>query len=108
MGVGSRGHAPPPWIFIHSTDIEDRGIIVLFLVFFLFFRLLSVAPIFGLFAIFWSFFPLPPPPWKLFCRRPCYPVFKVITKLFIILPHYAETCNELAQLMSTTKDELVG
>jgi len=37
-----------PWIFIHGTDIVDRGLIVLFFVFF--------------FAIFWSFFPLLPLP----------------------------------------------
>jgi len=39
-GVGSegqRGGCTPPWIFIHGTDIVDRGLIVLFLVFFCYF-----------------------------------------------------------------------
>jgi len=40
--AGGRG---PPWIFIHSTDIVDRGLIVLFFV---------------IFPIFRSFFPLAP------------------------------------------------
>jgi len=33
VGSGNRG-AVPPWIFIHGTDIEDRGLIVLFSDFF--------------------------------------------------------------------------
>jgi len=37
MGVGSKGRAPPR-IFIHGTDIVDRGLIVLF------FGLFSVGP----------------------------------------------------------------
>jgi len=42
-----------------GTNIVDRGLKVLFFgVFFAIFRC-SV------------FFPLPPPPWKFFCRRPC-------------------------------------
>jgi len=45
MSVGSGGHgAEPLWIFIHSTDIVDRGLIVLFSVFFAIFRSFSVAP----------------------------------------------------------------
>jgi len=35
---------PPPWIFIHDTDIVDRGLIVLFSVLFAIFRYFSVAP----------------------------------------------------------------
>jgi len=42
MGVsieGGAGEPWPPWIFIHCTDIVDRGLIVLFSVFFsIFFR----------------------------------------------------------------------
>jgi len=35
---------PPPWIFIHGTDIVDRGLIVLFFgLFLLFFGRFSVA-----------------------------------------------------------------
>jgi len=48
MGVGrgeERGTVPPR-IFIHGTDIVDRGLIVLF---------------FGLFCQFSVFFPLGPP-----------------------------------------------
>jgi len=46
MGVGIGGAVGlPPWIFIHGTDIVDKGLIVLF---------------FSLLAIFRSFFPLPP------------------------------------------------
>jgi len=37
MGVGSVGQGAP-WIFIHGTDIVDRGLIVLF------FGLFYVAP----------------------------------------------------------------
>jgi len=48
-----RGGRAPPWIFKHGTNIVDRGLKVLF---------------FGLFSVF---FPLFPPPWKIFCRRPC-------------------------------------
>jgi len=40
-----RGTVPPPWIFIHKTDIVDRGLKVLFL---------------GLFCYFSIFFPLAP------------------------------------------------
>jgi len=41
MGGGQGGHAPP-WIFIHGTNIVNRGLKILF---------------FGaFFAIFWSFF----------------------------------------------------
>jgi len=47
MGVG-RG-AVAPWIFIHGTDIVDRGIIVIF---------------FGLFLLFFGIFSVPPPSWK--------------------------------------------
>jgi len=56
MGVGSGRQwvrAPPPWIFIHDTDIVDRGLKVLF------FGLFSVFPLckrlksaaFGLFSV---------------------------------------------------------
>jgi len=43
----------PPWIFIHGTDIVDKGLIVL------------------LFGSFLLFFTVSPSPWKCFCRRPC-------------------------------------
>jgi len=47
MGVGRGGRGPcPPWIFIHGTNIVDRGLKVLFSAFF---------------AIFLFFFPLLPP-----------------------------------------------
>jgi len=61
MGVCSGGQ----WIFIHGTDIVDRGLKVLF------FGLFSVAPPswkrlnsanFRIFAIFQSFFVAPPLP----------------------------------------------
>jgi len=47
MGIGSGGKRawPPPWIFIHNTDIVDKGLIVLFFgVFLLFFVTFSAAP----------------------------------------------------------------
>jgi len=51
MFMGSGGQeGVPPWIFIHGTDIVERGLIVLFLG--IFFRCL-------------------PRPWKFFCRRLC-------------------------------------
>jgi len=37
-GRRQRGAVAPPWIFIHSTDIVDRGLTVLF------FGLFSVVP----------------------------------------------------------------
>jgi len=45
MGVGSGGQVGrgPPWIFIHSTNIVDRGLKVLFLMFSADFGLFSVA-----------------------------------------------------------------
>jgi len=60
----------PPWIFIHGTNIVDRGLKVLFFgVFLLFFGLFSVAPLLVcfFFALFWFFlwffvFLCPPPP----------------------------------------------
>jgi len=42
MGVSSAGPCPP-WIFIHGTDIVDRGLIVLFSIFFAIFRFLFAA-----------------------------------------------------------------
>jgi len=48
MGVGSGGQgvgAVASWIFIHDTDILDRGLKVLF---------------FGLFLLFFGLFPLAP------------------------------------------------
>jgi len=66
MGVGSGGRgsrAPPPWIFMHGTNILDRGLKVLFFgvfcyfsVFLLFFDLFSVVP--------------PPPPQENFLPTP--------------------------------------
>jgi len=46
MGVGSGGQGGhgPLWIFLHGTDIVDRGLIMLFSVFFAIFRSFSVAP----------------------------------------------------------------
>jgi len=49
--VGGGAVPPPAWIFIHGTDIVDRGLIVLFSVFF---------------ANFWPFFRCPPSPGKFF------------------------------------------
>jgi len=53
-------------IFIHGTDVVDRGLIVLFSVFF---PLPPTPPerglivlFFGIFCYFWSFFSLPPTP----------------------------------------------
>jgi len=44
MGVGTG--AGGPWIFIHGTDIADKGIIELFFgLFLLFFYLFSAAPL---------------------------------------------------------------
>jgi len=65
MDVGSGEHGSL-WIFIHGTDVADRGLIVLFSVFFCFFSV---------------FFPLSPPPWKrlnsaifsIFCYFPLLP-----------------------------------
>jgi len=55
LAVGGRG-AVPSWVFIHDTDIVDRGLIVLFFVFFSIFGLISVAPRKRLnSAIVWSF-----------------------------------------------------
>jgi len=51
---GARGPCLPR-IFKHGANIVDRGLKVLF---------------FDLFCYFRSFFPLPPSPWKIFCRRP--------------------------------------
>jgi len=56
---GAEGR-PPFWIFMHGTNIVDRGLKVLFSVFF---------------AIFRYFFRYPPP-WKFFCRCPCDKLFK--------------------------------
>jgi len=65
MGVGSGGQGvpcpPPPWIFIHGTNIVDRGLKVLF---------------FGLFLLFFGLFAVAPPPEKfstdaLGSRVPC-------------------------------------
>jgi len=77
MGVGSGGQGHGlPWIFIHRTDIVNRGLIVLFLVFLLFFGIFSGAPsgiglkvpFFSLFCYFSIFFPLAPE--KIFLRTP--------------------------------------
>jgi len=54
MDVGSEGQGGlGPWIFMHGTDIIDRGLIVLF---------------FCLFCYFSVFFPLAPQ--ETFCRSP--------------------------------------
>jgi len=37
--MGGRGGPWPPWIFVHGTDIIDKGLIVLF------FGLFSVGPL---------------------------------------------------------------
>jgi len=69
MGVGSGGRGrTPSWIFIHGTDIVDRGLIVLFFDLFLpFFDLFSVGPPWKrLKEIFFGLFPLVPP-WEFFC-----------------------------------------
>jgi len=81
--AGSRGPWPP-WIFIHGTDLVNRGLIVLFFAFFCYFSFFFVAPspgkgiivlFFGIFfLIFFGLFfvtaPSSPPPWKFFCWRP--------------------------------------
>jgi len=52
-----QGEVLAPWIFIHGTNIVDRGLKLLF---------------FGLFLLFCFFFRCPThPSWKFFCRRPC-------------------------------------
>jgi len=44
MGVGSGDGLWPSWIFMHGTNIVDRGLIVLFFVFLaIFFGLFSIA-----------------------------------------------------------------
>jgi len=54
MGVSSGGgRACLPWIFIHSTNIVDKGLKVLKCYFSVFFSVPS------------------PLSWKIFCRRPC-------------------------------------
>jgi len=57
MGVGSGGQeAVPPWIFIHVTDIIDRGLFCYFSVSF------SVAlPGRGLIVLFFGLFSVGPP-----------------------------------------------
>jgi len=70
---GQRGR--PPYIFIHDTDIADRDLIVLFFGLFSYFSVLAIFSVF--FPIFRSFFRLPPPPWKFFCRRPFSSYFKI-------------------------------
>jgi len=63
MGVGRRAVAP--WIFIHGTDIVDKGVIVLF------FCLFSVVlPGRGLIVLFFGIFSVAPPLWNFFCLRP--------------------------------------
>jgi len=66
VGSGSQGCSWPPWIFIHGTDVGDRGLIVLFFGHFLLFFSLCY---FSVFAIFRSFFLLPPLP-EIFLRTP--------------------------------------
>jgi len=63
-----QGGLSPLWIFIHGTDIVDKGLILLF--FRPFFRCLS--PPWKRFnsAIFRSFFCYPLPPWKFFLPTP--------------------------------------
>jgi len=41
VGRGGKGRPCPPWIFIHGTNIVDKGLKVLFL---LFFGLFSAGP----------------------------------------------------------------
>jgi len=62
MGVGSGGCVSwPPWIFIHGTDIVDRGLIVLF------FSLFSVGPPGrGLIVLFFGLFSVAPSPGNFF------------------------------------------
>jgi len=70
MGVGS-GSRGALWIFIHGTDIVDRGLIVLLFVYF--------------FAIFRSFFPVDPFPWKRL-NSAIFQYFFVAPSLKIFLP----------------------
>jgi len=54
--------APPPWIFIHGTNIVDRGLKVLFFgVFKLFF---------GAYQLFFGLFSVAPPPLEIFLPTP--------------------------------------
>jgi len=95
------GAVAPPWIFIHGTDIVDRGLIVLFFslfsvgspgrglkcyfsVFFCYFLIFfSVGPpetgsIFRCFFFYFrSFFPLASP-WKFFLSSPLIPDTDII------------------------------
>jgi len=92
MSVGRRGHGIP-WIFIHGTDIVNKGLIVLFFgLFLLFFGLFFVALLprgrdlivlfFGVFCYFLIFFSLPPS--EIFLLMPlnrtsllCYELFSL-------------------------------
>jgi len=68
---GGGGDVLPPWIFIHGTDVEERGLIVLLFNLFL----LPPTPGRGLivlfFGIFSFFFSFPSPFWKILCRHSC-------------------------------------
>jgi len=82
MCVGSGGQGVvPPWIFLHGTNIVDRGLIVLLLgILFAILRSFSNGPpleeainsaILWSFLLFFGLLPLPHPTWKFFCQRPC-------------------------------------
>jgi len=69
MGVGSgvRGGNGPIWIFIHGTDIVDKGLTVLFLISFFVAHPLPPrkehnSAIFGHFLLFIGLFFVGPPP----------------------------------------------
>jgi len=82
MGVGSgeQGGRVPPWIFIHGTNVVDKGLKVLFFgVFYYFSVFFPLPPLPGrglivlFFSLFWyfrSFFPLTPPG-NFSARRSC-------------------------------------
>jgi len=59
ISVGSESVPSPPWIFIHGTDIVDRGLKTLF---------------FGLFLLFFVFFCCSPTP----CKKLNSPIFFAI------------------------------
>jgi len=90
--------AADPWIFIHGTNIVDRGLKALFFgVFLLLFGLFFRCPpppwkglnsaIFGLFLLFFGLFLLPSP-LEIFLPTPLYvPVFKnclVLVFIFVL------------------------
>jgi len=78
-GHRQRGAGPPPWIFMHGTNVVDRGLKVLFSVFLLFFGLFPLAlfwkrlnsAVFQSFLVFFGLFSVGPL-LEIFLRTPLY------------------------------------